>query len=845
MASGKIKGITVEIGGDTTKLGDAIKQSESKTASLQSELKEVNKLLKFDSANPQLLAQKQEILTRAIGETKEKLDTLKEAQAQVEKQFKNGDIGEDQYRAFQRELTKTEQDLEGFEKALKKTETQIEDTGDEAKSSSGDFTIMKGALADLVSNVVQGAVSAIGDLIGSLFELSEATEEYRTMQSKLAGSAETFGYSFEFANDKYKEFYTYLADDQASTNAITNLMGIGAETETVSALAEGATAVWASYGDSIPIEGLTEAINETITVGKVTGGMADTINWAKNANEGLKNALSGNKEAQKAYNDAIKEGLPVEDAFNEALAKVTDEQERADIVAKFLNETYGDSKKTYDELNGSILDAHEAELKLKDSQAQLGQAVEPLNTAFTNLKTKALEALLPIVEKVAEKFLDLLTWFKEHPTATKVLTAVVIALATAFGVLAGALAIQGIISGVTKAIALLNGTLLANPIVLIIALIAGLVAGFIYLWNNCDEFREFWINLWDKIKSVFTTVWDAIGNFITKTIPKFFKKAINTASNFVTKIIDYAKKLPGKIYDSIKNTVDKVKTWGTNVIKAGKDKMGSFITEVYNKVKNIPSKIYNGIKDAITKVKNWGSNIISAGKDKIGSFVSGIIDKVKTVPSKIYEKIKGAVDKVKTWGSNMVSKAKSGMTKVVTTVSSTLKSIPGKIKSIGGDIVSGLWKGIGNKVSWLKGKIKGFVGDVTGWLKNFFKIKSPSQLMRDEIGRYISEGIGVGIEENENAPIDALETMGNNIVDSAKNINGVTVGRQITNTFAPTTTTDGSVKELVDLVSDYFPKLISASEKAIVLDDNTLIGKTINKIDEKLALNYTMKARGI
>ena len=410
MASGKIKGITVEIGGDTTKLGKAISDVEKQSNSLKGELKQVEKLLKMDPGNADLMAQKQEILTRAVSETSEKLRVLKEAQSQVEAQFKNGDIGEDQYRAFQREIIKTESELNSFRSELNGTGDDLKDVGNSAETSGDGFTIMKGALADMVSNVITSAVSAIGDLIGSLFELSEATEEYRSMQAKLEGSSETFGYSMDFAKGKYEEFYKYLGDDQMATNAITNLMGIGTSTESVSKLAEGATAVWASYGDSIPIEGLTEAINETITVGKVTGGMADTINWAKNANEGLNKALTGNKEAQKAYNDAIKEGLPVEDAFNEALAKITDEQERADVVAKFLNETYGESKQGYDEMAGSILDANEAELKLKESQAQLGEAVSPLNTAITNLKSQALEAILPVVEKVSNAFLNLLTF---------------------------------------------------------------------------------------------------------------------------------------------------------------------------------------------------------------------------------------------------------------------------------------------------------------------------------------------------------------------------------------------------------------------------------------------------
>lgn len=261
MAGGKIRGITVEIGGDTTKLGKALEDVNKNTRDLQSELRGVESLLKMDPGNVNLLAQRQEILTEAVEETTKKLEILKEAEEQVVKQFENGDIGADQFRDFQREIISTEKKLDGFESALNGTENEIEEVGDAAEKSGDGFTIMGGALADLVSSAIQSAISAIGDLVGALFELSEATEEYRTMQSKLAGSADNFGYSVEFANSKYQEFYKYLGDDQMATNAITNLMGLGTSTENVSSLAEAAISVWSAYGDSIPIESLTESIN--------------------------------------------------------------------------------------------------------------------------------------------------------------------------------------------------------------------------------------------------------------------------------------------------------------------------------------------------------------------------------------------------------------------------------------------------------------------------------------------------------------------------------------------------------------------------------------------------------
>lgn len=125
MASGTIRGITVEIGGDTTKLGKAIEDSEKKSRALQLELKDVQKMLKFDPSNVELLTQKQAILTNNIKETSDKLDVLKEAEAQVIAQFQRGEVAEEQVRALQREIIKTEGVLGNMKSELSSTETAL------------------------------------------------------------------------------------------------------------------------------------------------------------------------------------------------------------------------------------------------------------------------------------------------------------------------------------------------------------------------------------------------------------------------------------------------------------------------------------------------------------------------------------------------------------------------------------------------------------------------------------------------------------------------------------------------------------------------------------------------
>lgn len=279
---------------------------------------------------------------------------------------------------------------------------------EQTKPASQGFTVFKGILADLGSSVIQTVIGKVGSLAGSLFDLIDATSEYSTMQAKLSGSATTFGYSVDYAKGQYQEFYKYLGDDQMATNAITNLLGMKVSTDTVSASASAAIGVWSAYGDSIPIESLTESMNESAQVAQVTGTLADAINWARRSNEDWSAAMAGHTEAQKAFNKAIADGETQEDAYSAALAACADTQERADLIAQILNQTFGQSKQTYDELSQSTLDLNASELRLKDAQANLASSVTPLKTEMNDLKANALNALKPAVDKASGAMQDMI-----------------------------------------------------------------------------------------------------------------------------------------------------------------------------------------------------------------------------------------------------------------------------------------------------------------------------------------------------------------------------------------------------------------------------------------------------
>lgn len=488
MAAKTIKGITVEIGGNTTGLGKALKDVESTANGLANNLKNVNKALNLDPSNVVLVAEKQKILASYVDATREKLETLEAVQDQIAAQYASGEIGQSAYLDFQKELVYTRTKLEDLEKQQKEFGDTVEavangelenfndtlrETDDAAEEAGDGFTVAKGAVADFVSDAVQSAIGWIQDLIGELFNLADATEEFQTMQSKLAGSADTFGYSMEFASGAYQNFYRYLSDDQAATNAITNLMGLRTSTESLTNLANASIAVWTAYGDSIPIESLTESINETAQVAKVTGVLADALNWA---------------------------GIS-EDAFNEKLAATSSTQERANLIAATLNDTYAVSKTRYDQLNGSILANNEAEQRLAATESQLGEAMRPVNAELTELKNELLVMLLPLITELAQGFANLLGWLREHPAVLQIIIGAVVGLAGAFGLLAAAMAIQGIISMLTGGFLGLGSAMSMLPVVGIVAGIGVIAGSLIYLGTHLDELKTMWSEGWNSIKS--------------------------------------------------------------------------------------------------------------------------------------------------------------------------------------------------------------------------------------------------------------------------------------------------------------------------------------------------------
>lgn len=458
----KIKGITIEIGGDTTGLKKAISSLNKDINSTQKELNQVNRLLKIDPGNTELLRQKQELLTKSIQDTETKIEALRAAKDKADADMANGtQVNEEQYRQLAREIISSENNLqkmkteadrtasalkgvdekpvEEVEAAAKDAEDALEDAGKEA-SNFGDHL-----KADFIVEGAKGILSGLKDL-------AEDTKEYQKIMASLETSSEAAGYSAQETEQSYKQLYGVLGDDQASATTLANLQAIGMSQKDLTDLINGSIGAWARYGDSIPIDSLAESINETIRVGQVTGTFADVLNWAGTS----------------------------EDDFNKKLESANSETEKANIVMQELaNQGLIDAGEAWQKNNEEIVANNQANAELQEQMAELGELVQP------------------IITEVISKVSELLSWFNGLDSSTQTLILGAVALVAAIGPISGA------VSGVSSAISFL----VSNPIVALVAAIVALVA---LIATSGDQIQSALQSVDDFLQGIFLTDWTQV-----------------------------------------------------------------------------------------------------------------------------------------------------------------------------------------------------------------------------------------------------------------------------------------------------------------------------------------------
>ena len=835
MGVSRIKGITVEIGGDTTKLQTALKGVNTEIKNTQSQLKDVEKLLKLDPGNTELLSQKYRTLQQEIQATKEKLNTLKEASKQADQALKDGTISQEQYDALQREIAETEQSLKSLEQEYKNFGSvqaqQVAAAGEKMKEFGGKVEDAGKSLTTHVT-LPLAAVGAAGAAsfaeVDKTMQLTNKTmgntaEEAELLNKAMKEAAANSTFGMKDAATATLNFARAGLDAEQAAAALAPAMnlaaGEGGNLDTVSGgLVATINGFHGSFEDAGHYADVFAAAcnNSALDVDSLSGAMSvaapifsaagysvndaalymgvmanNGIEADKAANSlktGLARLVSPAKEGYEAMKQlgievtnadgSMKDSVTIQRELHEAFGKLSESEQIAAASAIFGKNQMAPWLaliNTAPEDVGKLNESLETCAGTTDEMAEammsgFGGSLEKLKSSIDVLVTSIGEALAPTIQKVAEFVQGLVDKFNaltpaQQETIVKIglIVAAVGPLLVIVGKVISAVGtimtivpkISGAITAVKGAFAALNAVMLANPIVLIIAAIAALVAAFIYLWNNCEGFRQFWIDLWENVKEIAVTVWEAIKTFFTQAweaikttfetvwggIRDFFSgiwESISTTvttvwtaiteaiGGFMQGIWDTITSIWQSIYDTISPLLEAFRYLFETIFEAIKiligralDAISSKVTEIWNGIvsflrplleglRSFFQTVWNGIRDVVSTVLNAVKGVVTTVWNAIKGVITNVLNAIKSVVST-------ALNAVKTTFSTVWNNVKSTVTTVLNniknSVSQIFNNIVSSIRSAMTNVMNAVRQGFNNVVNF----IRNLISQAFGW----------------------------------------------------------------------------------------------------------------------------------
>ena len=564
----KTKGIIVELGGDASGLNKAISSVSKEARDTQSELKKIERLLKMDPGNVTLLKQKQELLNESISKTEDVITALKDAKDRADADMANGtEINEKAYRELERQIEANEITLKNTRKEADKVADALNSidsdelrdvarAADDAEEALEDAAKEAADFGDVLkANMISDAASGIVD---SLRDVAEETKEYRKIMGSLEVSSEAAGYTADQTSEAYRRLYGVLADDQSAATTLANLQALELNQEDLLTLIDNVIGGWAKYGDSIPIDGLAEAVNETIRAGQVTGTFADIINWGAREGETYGVKMREATEANEEWNESVAAAETAEDFFTIALQECATEAERVNLVMQAMaDQGLGAMAEKWKENNESMIANNEANAELQEQMGQLGETLEPIMTMLVELTATAL------------------SWFNSLDEGSqKFILSTVLIIAAIGPVVAAIGGISTAVDGVTKALPMIQnafttvfGYIAANPVNTLIAAIlmlvvyvvstseeiqanlAALAAAIVQIFAGIIDFiagvfTGDWERAWSGIVQIFQGIFSGIGAAATAAI-NIVIGMVNTAIDGINWLISNINRIPG------------------------------------------------------------------------------------------------------------------------------------------------------------------------------------------------------------------------------------------------------------------------------------------------------------
>lgn len=678
----QIRGVTIEIGGDTTKLQTALKGVENKLKDTQNALRDVNKLLKLDPGNVELLTQKQKALNDSFKASEEKLKILEEAAEEAYGTMVSGaDGGKKQYDAIQREIIATKQEMERLTGEMKNfgsvAAQQVAAAGEKIKDLGGKIEKVGTGLTKYVTApiVAAGAASVaafneVDEGLDIIVKKTGATgKALKDMEDRAKNLATSIPTDFQTAGEAIGEVNTRfgLTGQELEDLSAKFIKFAQLNDTSVSSSIDNVQAAMAAFNLDASMAGVTlDILNKAgqdtgTSLDKLTGDL--TTNAAALQEMGFsiqgatgflanlnKNGLDSGTVLtgmKKALQNATKDGKSMSQALNEmqrsiigaksetkAMQKATElfGSKAAPTLVKALRE----GRLSFDDIANSVKDWS---FSVENTFEQTLDPIDEFKTALNELKIigmELVEAAAPMIKTLADMLKTAIGnirkwWEGLSPLAQETIVKAG-AIAAAVGpvlIVVGKVAsavgsimtlgpkLLGVIDTVKTAVTALWGVLAANPIAAVIAAVAALVAGFIYLWNTSEDFRQFWINLWDGIKAVaekaakaIVAIWEGLKT-AAKTIWEGIKEGISNAADATGEVLE--------------------EKWGR--IKQAYEEHGGGMT-------GIAAGFVQAIKEKLTLGFDLINKLTGGKLDSFKEKVTGIFNDVKEFIRNTIEKIK-------------------------------------------------------------------------------------------------------------------------------------------------------------------------------------------------------------
>ena len=581
---------------------------------LGTEMKAVTSAFDGQDQSADKLAAQNAVLARQIGAQEQALAQLR--QGLIQSTVKYGELDTRTLKWQQTvnnataNLNKLKAQLSDNERAMDQASNSSNELADnmdkagEAASGAGSkFSAVTVAIGNLAANAITAAVSAIGDMISSLINLDQTTEEYRIAQGRLNTAYEAAGLGAETAQQAYRGFYGILGDTDTATEASQLLAQLATNQEEVATWTDIAAGVSGTFGDSLPIESLIEASNETAKVGEVTGTLADALNWV---------------------------GIS-EDEFNEKLAACSSESERNQLIMETLSGQY-------DEATEAFYANNEALVQSRENQAAMDEAMAGLGTTIGNVKNQIMSEFTPSIVQLTQAFNGLLTGAPGASAAMQQaisgMISTVVEQLPGF-INAGTQILTSVINGIVQNIP----QLLAAGLQIVADLLATLqeqLPGMLDMgMQMLDQMVEGILQAIPEMIERLPEVIDGFLGFFDENLPDVLEKGVEILNKLATGIIQAIPDLVAQLPEVITSITGFIGDNLPKLVASGVDLLGSLIKGI---ISAIPSLVANlpKIIDAIGQgIGNLLGGVVEAGREIVRGLWEGISDMAGWIGEKI------------------------------------------------------------------------------------------------------------------------------------------------------------------------------------------------------------------